>query len=984
LEVSLAGTRRLLAVRTPLVVLIAFAILAFLLILAFGAPTVALGLDPSWTEVLAWGFLHRLQWGRDLVFTYGPLGFMQPYSSYVRGIFPWFATGQIVLPATFALTAVLLLRRCTLGQFLLFALAYICWCSDLAGDITWALTMLYGTTCLIDRRANTSRAAFYGLAVVLAPVFAVVALSKFSLFPLWALCVMAAAGNCLLERRMKRAGACLAIFVGALLAVWCACGQELANLPLFLLRSVQLAGGYGHAMGNRAPFHHEILALLLCGALLATCAVGAWRARSERGSVIVAGLVAASTALFWLACLTRGDHWPWFYPSIALLPFALIACTGLARDEIVRRAALAITVVATLVAFIVIPPGLIPRELVSRPQNAVRNLMHLDDLQRQRDADWAALARKSDMAKMRARIGNNRVDMVTWEQGLLLINGFNYAPRPVFQSYAAITPTLARLNASYFLGPAAPEFVMFKLDFIDARVPMSEDGLALIALLERYRPVLSERGFLLLQLDAAQQAPQPLLADDSAWTAARLGADIKFDKGTTPTAGFFRIDLSPFGRLYTLLFREPVLNLVVKTAKGEIRHRLVRATAASGFLVNPPVETNNDWVRRYFSMALPEVVSLRIEPESKWDRLVFNEDISLSFKPLELLHADPATVSRQIGGLLLYPGFDLMPTGGGDFRTIVEDGEESVFLHAPAKMTFQPTPGRYNLSAIYGVQGIAVRDPGCVKAGADGIGVSIVVHHGEEEIEVTHVDLDPFRSPRDAGPHKLVAQGFEVAPGDTVEYRVDAGPAGSNIGCDWTYVRNLVFVRQLQAARAPAAPARPTGSAKAAAPATPPAGSARLRAGFNIAPLGGELRFIVDEGKESMFLHAPSSVDFQPAPGRYQIEATFGLQNIAVDDPGCAKAKPDGIGVSLVLRHAGRQSVLRHVEVDPFAQAADRGPQRLAVSPVDIAAGDTLTYRVDPGHGGNNTACDWTYLRDFRALRMAPAPKPAAVPAPHR
>jgi hypothetical protein len=479
--------------------------------------------------------------------------------------------------------------------------------------------------------------------------------------------------------------------------------------------------------------------------------------------------------------------------------------------------------------------------------------------------------------------------------------------------------------------------------------------------------VLSERGFLLLQRDAAAPPATAVRIEGGTPVAAKLGADIPVNLGNTSTLGFFHVELSLFGKLYTALFREPVLNLVVKTAKGEVRHRLVRATAESGFLVNPLVESNNDWVNLYFGKNLAQIQSLRIEPESKWDRPIFQQDIALEFQPVQTLHADPASVSTQLGGLVLYPGFDLMPTDDIDFRTIVEDEQESVFLHAPAKMTFKPTPGRYSLTAIYGIQNLAVRDAGCVRSNPDGVGFGVVVNHGASKTELIHVDIDPFHSPRDAGPHKLTVPPFDVSAGDVVEYRVDAGPAGTNLGCDWTYVRDLVFVRQLQAVGRPGA----------AAPAAKPATGVALRAGFNIAPVTGDLRFIDEQGKDSMFLHAPSAVDFQPAPGRYEISATFGVQSIAVADPGCVKADADGIGISIVLRHGGRQSTLRHVEVDPFHVPGDRGPQRLAIKSVDIAAGDMLSYRVDPGHGGSNTSCDWTYVRDFQAVPAGAATKPA-------
>ena len=36
---------------------------------------------------------------------------------------------------------------------------------------------------------------------------------------------------------------------------------------------------------------------------------------------------------------------------------------------------------------------------------------------------------------------------------------------------------------------------------------------------------------------------------------------------------------------------------------------------------------------------------------------------------------------------------------------------------------------------------------------------------------------------------------------------------------------------------------------------------------------------------------------------------------------------------------------------------------------VDVDDGDSVDYRVDPGHGGNNTSCDWTYVRNLVMVR---------------
>ena len=70
---------------------------------------------------------------------------------------------------------------------------------------------------------------------------------------------------------------------------------------------------------------------------------------------------------------------------------------------------------------------------------------------------------------------------------------------PVFQSYSAYTERLLQMNTQFFEGDQAPQFVLFRAEAIDGRFPMLEDSGVMLELLRRYRPVLTEKTFLLMQ-----------------------------------------------------------------------------------------------------------------------------------------------------------------------------------------------------------------------------------------------------------------------------------------------------------------------------------------------------------------------------------------------------------------------------------------------------------------------------------------------------
>jgi len=779
------------------IILIPACAIFFLLILAFGNPPQALGLDPAWTEVLAWGFLHNVQWGQDLVFSYGPLGFLHPYSSYVSGIFPWFAAGEIALPAVFVLTAALMFWSSSLYRFGLFALVYVFCFSRLNGDLCWQLTLVFGTTCLINCLAERAWRKFFLVAVLLSPAFGAIALIKFSFLPLWIACLVALSAICVVQRRYQQAALLLVIFTFGLVGVWLLCGQEAANLVRYVSMGLEVAYGYGHAMGVRAPFSAEIGSMAAAILFVASSIYGARRTGLSGGAVVSICLSAAVAALFWLASFIRGDeyHWPGFFVAMALLPFALL-CNRYLEGNRARPAGLIFVIVACAsVSSTMSSPLAIPERMLLVLRDNLSTLAHLPELRDKRENEWKSVADSAALPRTRSRVGNARIDMVTWQQGMILVNGLNYAPRPVFQSYFAYTPKLARLNEAYFLSSDAPDFVLFRLDYSDSRVPASEDGLALIALLKRYRLVLVEKGFLLLERDKSSKSIDAVTVPNEGSTAT-LGTDFPIHAGDEPAIGFIRVNLNPFGRVYTSLFREPGLSIVTKTSDGaQTRHRLVRLTAASGFLLTPAVQSSLDWIKLYLSSPLPKPSSIRVETESAWERLLYQDQFTVALQTIDVLHPDADHESSDFDNLL-YPGFNVAPSAPLSLRMIDEDGHEAAFLHAPDSITFKPASGHYTISAAFGIQNAAINDVGCTASDADGVGVSVVIHHSGGETTAWHSEIDPFHTANDRGPHYLRVENVDVDEGDSVEYRVDPGHGGSNVSCDWTYVRDLVFKRR--------------------------------------------------------------------------------------------------------------------------------------------------------------------------------------------
>ena len=98
-----------------------------------------------------------------------------------------------------------------------------------------------------------------------------------------------------------------------------------------------------------------------------------------------------------------------------------------------------------------------------------------------------------------AKVGNSSIDFLPFENLHAFFNQLNYSPRPIPQGYQAYTSNLDSLNASFFSGNSAPEFVMFSVGSVLTRHPFWDELQTKFAIRNNYN------------------------LDDSTWIPARKG-----------------------------------------------------------------------------------------------------------------------------------------------------------------------------------------------------------------------------------------------------------------------------------------------------------------------------------------------------------------------------------------------------------------------------------------------------------------------------
>ena len=594
----------------------------FLSLLEFPAYVASTELDPSWAQALGHLYKTRAQAGIDYIFTFGPLGTFTT-SAYDTDLFWQKFAWEIALKAMLAalLVCTILSLRSRAEQI---GAALLCCAAPLYVEAIY----LFGMYAVLRDVVLDAKLPAWSIVWRCAFV-ALLSCTKFNLM-LYALAGGAAVvGALLLEKNFRSVALLVESVVLAFCVIWAASGQSLANIPEYFRTSLELSSGYTEAMsiwpsrfGRRMQI---VLAALIIVSLAASHLISLWGAADRKRQLGAATLTLLAAFMLWKHGFVRQDnHEARFFSFMLVAPF--LCWSGETTNVRTRRIRAALAFTPALMAFIgFLPMDFTPLKdpsyVLTRLSGLRQNLGMLlkpyalrESLEKQR----SVLLEKNALPNVKAYVGSASIDSLSDFQGVLLLNGFNWTPRPVMQSHATVRPSLLDANAAYFRGPRAPEFLLLHLRAIDERFVATEDGAVLLEILTRYRPHMIEGDYLLLQRQKSATPPVPkLLAEKE----LRLGEPFNM----TSYAGkivFARVDAgySAYGKLFQFLFRAPEMWLEVSGATTSRSWRVVPAMLSSGFLLQPALENHSFLLPVYQHDHSNDLKSITLRGRPNWQR----------------------------------------------------------------------------------------------------------------------------------------------------------------------------------------------------------------------------------------------------------------------------------------------------------------------------------------------------------------------------
>ncbi len=622
--------------------------LLWLSLLYFGAPTASTSLDASWTQALGYVFKNNYQAGIDYVFTFGPLGyFHHGLSSYDADLFNTFMAWQIIAALLLSVFFVAIAAKIDgkIDKILYFFLLIVV-ISSFKPDTTYFLGITAAIILAITTLPNLNQLSKTSTLLIILLFLAVVSQTKFTNFVLVGVGIFAIT---VMVWHIYSLGSAIFIpltFAIFLMAAWLLSGQSPSSFPHFFVNSLQITSGYSEAMSLGFTPTEIKLAMASFVVMTLMIVVGCLPKPWKFDRFVIAGVIMLVLFFTWKAGFVRqGLHERIFFAFAIIAPFFLNYNRNM--NVVLRfcyRGLRYLAIVIALTGFFQVvgtPLNYQPNNFLAhwnhRIYNNISRLFKLPELKSNQDKTVATLKQQHDLPQIRAIVGQSTVDIFSWEQGVLFLNGLNWQPRPVFQSYAAFTPSLIAINGDFYASNKAPEFVLFKLQAIDGQFPLMNDAEALKIVLRDYEPVLTEKGYLLLKRHPRGLG---LVSNGKTLLTQEIKAGELLDLRSLSQKQLLlslEIHKSLLGRLYSLLYRFPVISMEIGTTDGmTLSYRIIPKMMTTGFVINPLILNQNDLNGWYKGEPLKQVATIRVIIKPDWLQSFFQNHIGVTVSEFEV------------------------------------------------------------------------------------------------------------------------------------------------------------------------------------------------------------------------------------------------------------------------------------------------------------------------------------------------------------
>lgn len=885
----------------------------------------------------------NFQYGTEVVPMAGPYGFVHYGSTYSGQLF-WKRLGMELL-TKFSLGILLVWffvqssARPVLRWFWLFLVVTM---TPFISDIPYSLAILLSGLCLVRYHQAPGRQA---LAICCAVAFYLALLTLFK--GTQTMLAIATFGllflQALIARNFRRLPWIAAVYGSALIAFLLIAGQNPLNLPRYLHGVLELSSGYNSAMGLEEPmpvFLIGLCALLCLEFLILVCLVPRWRDPvALSGGLFLAGF----TLIFWKHGFVRSDGHVLIcfqYACIAAPIILLFFDHGphVASPRWPR-------VLASVLASLAIGLGIwadgkpwarnvwVMHIFSTRLAASLEQISAPVHSKTQLDARLAAQRDYYQIPRLRQIAGNDAIDFFGNEEGYLMLNRFNYRPRPMGGgTFNVFTPWLHDINVAFMLDEARrPEYFLVDLQTIDHRFTAQDDAGTLRALLANYIPVETGSGLSLFKTKAGPpRLPEPKLLNTQplVWNASVVVPPVGLDEMLLVS---FTLPLNLAGRVRAALYKPPLVFMDLEGTGINLPadRKIIPGMFHYPVPLNPVLEDTNDVLNLY--QREPGKIATRFKLKTAGARFFDTSGMTVSFYSTPRPNPVQLPPIRLVN--LLVSKVDPFLVEALAAPILRENGFVAQILVPPARMGFELKGDENQVVFSYGMASATYTLP------TDGVDIIVDLERaGQPPQKIFHKNISPRFRPADRGKHTVHLPLPPFPPGSKLYLRVGRGPDDDG-AWDLAYFTDIDFVH------GPYVPAQFPGFAT-----LPESISA------------GTCGSLFVNQREVFMLNSPGSVTFRLTGREQKLVFTGGMLPDAYTNGGSS----DGVEFQVEMQFIeGSVQRLLNYHFNPLENAADRVDRTFEVPLPQATPGAALILRITPGPSGSE-AWDWSYLASVR------------------
>ncbi|MEO1784782.1 hypothetical protein V4762_06870 [Thermodesulfobium sp. 4217-1] len=622
--------------------IVLFFLTFYIIIMPFGA-----GLDPSWQFAMNYAFEHGLTFGKDIIFTFGPLGFLAaPGPMYLPLIFanPIF----IIINSYMILSFIFLVKLCsqerTIKRYLGYLLTYIL--ILIINDHNFVrsldLDLIFTSLNLSFLFYRTKKPVYL---LMSAPVLVFGFLYKFGAFAMCAAIYLFSYLIAIKNRRFKLLSSYILLIILLFTPFYLYFFKNFSNLINFTRGYLELSYGYFAASSSYPPIHENAFAIVFLPIAFLTF----YLVKNKEFKIFLVSLI----PFFWLvAKYSFCIEGPWFsgFFTTVFLGFAIFTIIVLENRQIfsfLKRFTIAWFI---MLIFLISSNSIMPNYC----SNLLGNISNSLDFKYFNVANLTAMTNNAKVQteknleidtlpeNIERKIGKASVDTYPWESSLVFANYLNWDPRPVFQSYTDYTPWLDSQNDAFLRSDNAPEYYIWygvgnnpPFQSFRGGMLLNDDPKTLLDILRNYSMIEREKKFTLLKRCASPSISEPTsIGQSEAGWNTWINVPIKgSDKNIVLAKIYIKKNL--LGSIKRMLYKEEPISIEYKDIKGNIHtFRLLPDNAIEGVWISPlPVSMEN---KVHFMSAVP-IESFRITAQ---DKLLYSDKIKLVWEKIDIYDKD--------------------------------------------------------------------------------------------------------------------------------------------------------------------------------------------------------------------------------------------------------------------------------------------------------------------------------------------------------